>query len=134
MTQAELEVRVAHWQERLRLQDWDVTICTRRHWELKEVCAQVTLVLNKKAALISILDPNDYQPDEFSVDGIERAIVHELLHLHLEPLAPEDREGLQWTALEQAINAISHALVPGLLGHTISRDKLQGFEKKRCDS
>jgi hypothetical protein len=106
-TQALLDERLRHWQAKLRLQDWSVTITIRRFWEMDDAQACVNTVFQKKSALISLREPRDLEPEEFSLDTLDTLIVHELLHLHIEPFEPKEKDGLEWKLMEQAINALA---------------------------
>lgn len=111
MTQEQLEALCAEWQRRLRLQDWDVKIRLRRRYDMwvetnQGECKHETL---KKLALVNILDPTDYDPDNVWPQDVERTVVHELLHLHFAPFVG-DYEQCN-AAHEQAIDLIAGALV-----------------------
>lgn len=111
VNQAQAEELLAEWQRILRLQDWNIKIDIRRdrEMELQSSMAEVHWTIEKKAAIMHLLDPIDYQNDYFPIDH-EVSIVHELLHLHMAGFDAkfDTPEGV---AQEQAINAISTALV-----------------------
>lgn len=109
--QTALEAVCKKWQTRLRLQDWDIKIQFKRAYDLgadKE--GECAFVISQKIAVISILDPMDYNPAVSWEQNIEQTVVHELLHLHFAFFGAF--EGLQEDTFEQAINCIAGALVP----------------------
>lgn len=118
MDEYDLQQKCIYWQKQLHLQDWDITprIERRHNMDVDNVTGTCTYNLNAKKARIQILDPIDYNEDEFSKD-LEQTLVHELLHLHFSgwTLISENSE-CPWHA-EQGIDAIAQALV------NINRDK-----------
>lgn len=101
------------WQAILRLQDWNIKIRWVKHYDLaNDTKGQCRWVLGKKAALISILEPEDFDPSIKWEQDPECTVVHELLHLHIAPLDDGDEwRGLKDKMMEQAICSISEALV-----------------------
>ncbi|MBO0962008.1 hypothetical protein J1P26_20080 [Neobacillus sp. MM2021_6] len=112
LTEEQLQEKLIEWQKRLRLQDWIIKarIC-RIHNIPNEAMACVIPTLSKKMALIKILDPNDYDPDLVFPQDMENSLVHELLHLHFEPLGLDDDKH---TELEQAIECIASGLLSAI--------------------
>lgn len=109
--------RVARlWQQVLRLEDWDVEVEVVRHYDLPEDCGgSIRTFGDKKRALLRLLDPRDRNPRwRFDME-MEFTIVHELLHLHFEPLVNRDIGHIA-TAEEQAVHAISVPLVKAARG------------------
>lgn len=108
---AELDLR--WWQRVLRLQDWDIRlrIAREREFEQRGRSAEVHIDVESKRAVVLLLDPQDYPEHDLWPQDHERSLVHELVHLHVEPFAPDNRDGLEVTAMEQAINALADALV-----------------------
>jgi hypothetical protein len=118
LTQEQLEKKLEEWQKRLRLQDWIIKVRIARASELPEgsmACVRATLA--KKTAGILILDPIDYEPDLMLPQDMENSLVHELLHLHLEPIHMEDDTKL--IAVEQAIESITSGLLAAHRGYPI---------------
>lgn len=111
MTQDELQALCHEWQGVLRLQDWDVKVFVVRKRDLSsgDVMGEISFTLPKKTAVISILDPVDYDPDIAWGQDQEQTLVHELLHLHMAPF--DHSEGLEHTAMEWAVDSIAKALV-----------------------
>lgn len=109
--QEELEVRCKVWQERLRLQDWIVKVSLEPHFKLLQgTGANVAITLERKEAIVYILQRDDYPPDDQFPQDMENSLVHELLHLHFEPLGI-NRDGSEHVAQEQAICCIASSLV-----------------------
>lgn len=87
-TVEQLRERVAYWQQVLRLQDWDVRVefHRAREFEVDGRGAETTISVCNKCALIWMLDPVDYPENAIEEKDNDRTIVHELLHLHTEPM------------------------------------------------
>ncbi len=99
------------WQQVLRLEDWDVEVELVRHYDLSKDCSgTMQTFAGKKRAVMQLIDPRDTDPRWRFDMGMEFTIVHELLHIHLEPLLNRDVEHIA-TAEERAVHAISVALV-----------------------
>lgn len=111
----QLQEKLKEWQKRLRLQDWiiEARIC-RIHELMPDSLANIHPTLEKKAALIKIMDPIDYDPTFMLPYDMENSLVHELLHLHLWPITGDDEEGKHHTAEEQAIECITSGLLSAL--------------------
>ena len=113
-TQAQIDEALEYWQKVLRLQDWIVDVSIKRQSKMftEDSQGSVHIVIDRKEAHIQLLDPEDY-PNTWPQDH-ELTLVHELLHLHLEPLrvvANLDRASTWQVAEEQAICSISSGLV-----------------------
>lgn len=99
---------VAKWQDRLGLRDWDIETRVCRYWEIPGCVGTCQIHPEDRTARIMILDPSDIPADVHDTSkDTEHTIVHELLHIHMEPFASHEAG----VALEQAINAIASALV-----------------------
>jgi hypothetical protein len=114
LTLDELKELCAQWQEILRLQDWQVavSISRARDFEGENACGECRWVLSRKEALIRILDPLDYSPNNVFPQDMERTLVHELLHLHFAEISEKaEAAGVNIdTSLEQALHGIDGAL------------------------
>lgn len=102
------------WQKRLNLQDWDISVVVARASELKpKTLGNVHWDLDKKRAVIHVLDPADYRlPFKAMLDDMEYTVVHELIHLDLAPvLADLQRSEANRREEEHAVNHMTEALL-----------------------
>ncbi len=100
------------WQERLRLQAWDVKtgIYRERNFFGPERQGENEYNLATGTSLIRILDPADYPESKFKQD-MEITLVHELLHLVFAPFEPDKEKLLECEFMERAICILSGLLV-----------------------
>lgn len=119
LDEIELLQRLKVWQERLRLQDWDIEASIRRASEMEgEVVGSVSWSLSRKQASISILDQNDYPDDRMGYRDMENDLIHELIHIHLAPihehfgsLGNGEMNPMYTMFEEQAIESLTSALL-----------------------
>lgn len=114
LTIEQLQQKCTEWQQRLRLQDWEVQIVIRRErdFAVANRSGEVDWTLSKKMAVIRILDQADYGPGIMVPQDMENDLVHELLHLLFAPFSGKlDEDSLEYTTMEQAINTLSAAMV-----------------------
>ncbi len=100
------------WQERLKLRDWHITIRFATYADMDNGDAQGLCQCDEeqRQARIRILHPDHYPSDSWLPQDIEATVVHELLHVLLEPFGwPASRRGQ--IGAEQALNALSSTLV-----------------------
>lgn len=109
-TQEQLEERCRVWQERLRLQDWIVKPRIQPHYKLGTAQGVAGMSVERKEAYVYILDAGDYGVDDGFLQDMEETLVHELCHLHFEPLGVE-RDSPKHVAEEQAVQCIASSLV-----------------------
>ena len=71
------------WQQRLKLENWKISVTTTRLTELKpKTLGNIHWDADKKTAIIRVLSPSDYQFScSDALKDIEFTIVHELIHL-----------------------------------------------------
>ena len=102
--------RLARWQQRLKLEEWNITITMTRRSELKpKTLGGIRWDKRKKTASISVLDPSEYRlPFAQVLDDIELTIVHELVHLGLASLP---RSEASRSSEEHAVNRMAEALI-----------------------
>lgn len=112
MTLEELQIFCQEWQAILRLQDWDIDIrfVDREEIEDGRRGADIEWFAEKQCAKIRVLDPTQQRKDPFVPYNPELSVIHELLHLHLAPFAPDQGTPLQ-AAEEVAVHRISEALL-----------------------
>jgi hypothetical protein len=114
LTLEQAEALCLEWQRTLRLQDWQIKVKIARGngLDLPEgIQGRCEWVIKRRSAFIRLLDPVDWDKTCLWPQDMEVTLVHELLHLHMAPFdefkvgTPKD------VAVEQAIVAISNALV-----------------------
>ena len=106
--------RLSVWQQRLNLQDWNISVAVARTTDLKpRTLGNIHWDADKKTAVIRVLDPADYKMafDDVLKD-IEFTVVHELIHLELSPvLSPLQRNDANRREEEHAVNHMAEALL-----------------------
>lgn len=102
--------RLGVWQQRLKLQEWRISVVMIRRDDLKpRTLGGIKWDKPKKSAVISVLDPSDYRlPIREMLDDIEMTIVHELVHLELASLP---RSEASRSSEEHAVNGLAEALL-----------------------
>ncbi len=102
--------RLAVWQKRLNLHDWNVSVIVSRARDLKpKTLGNIHWDADKKSAVIRVLDPADYRlPWNATLDDIECTVVHELVHLELSSLP---RNAASRRDEEHAVVQITSALL-----------------------
>jgi hypothetical protein len=106
--------RLAVWQKRLHLEDWNISVTMARASELKpRTLGNVHWDSDTKTAVIHVLDPVDYHmPYREMLDDMEFTVVHELVHLTLAPpLSGVQRNEASRRDEEYAVNHITDALL-----------------------
>jgi hypothetical protein len=106
--------RLALWQQRLNLQEWNITVAMARSGELKpKTLGNIHWDLPKKTALIHVLDPADYRlPYPEMLKDMEFTIVHELIHLELAPILSDlQRNDANRRDEEHSVNHMADALL-----------------------
>jgi hypothetical protein len=102
------------WQKRLNLQAWNISVEVARASELRpKTLGNIHWDLDKKTALIHVLDPADYTlPFHDMLNDIEFTVVHELIHLELVPvLTDEKRTDANRRQEEFAVDHMASALL-----------------------
>ena len=112
LTKDELQELCKEWQDRLRLNAWDIMVNLYRSREFfNENCVgENTYEFKKQESTIRILDPVDFDPNTNFPQDMEVVLVHELLHLLFASFEPEDGT-LQHDMMEQTIEQIAKVLV-----------------------
>lgn len=102
--------RLAVWQDRLKLKDWQISIVMAHRSDLKPKTLGAThWDKDKKCASILVLDPSDYTlPFRDILNDLELTIVHELVHLDLAALP---RSEASRSNEEHAVNRLADALL-----------------------
>lgn len=112
MNERKLQILCAKWQRRLGLADWDVRIrwVGLNEMDEKYVDGHVQICRTRRRARISLVRPVERSESWVRrEDTTELLVIHELLHLLLDPMGAEKKA--ECLAEEQAIEAISSALV-----------------------
>jgi hypothetical protein len=102
------------WQRRLNLQDWNISVVVSRAGELKpRTLGNVHWDLDKRTAVIRVLDPADYRlAPALILRDIELTVVHELIHLEIAPaLADLHRTDANRAQEEKAVDHMADALL-----------------------
>lgn len=112
VTQAQLERRCRYWQKILGLSDWTVVAGFARSEAMSDDGNQgeCHVSFENREARIRILHPVDYPETSFVPQDWELTLVHELLHLHLDPIYRRVR-GLAEELLEQTIQQVARSLI-----------------------
>jgi len=107
--------KLARWQKRLNLQEWNITVVVSRASDLKpKTLGNIHWDLDKKTAVIRVLDPADYHMPTLQamLDDVEFTVVHELIHLEMAPvLADMQRNEANRRQEEFAVNRMAEALL-----------------------
>jgi hypothetical protein len=105
-----IEEKLAVWQQRLKLEDWRVSVAMTRRDSLKpKTLGGIRWDKGKKSAVMAVMDPAEYRlPFREMLDDMEFTIVHELVHLELASLP---RSEASRSSEEHAVNQITGALL-----------------------
>jgi hypothetical protein len=102
------------WQQRLNLRDWNISVMVARATELKpKTLGNIHWDLDKKTAVIRVLDPADYKlPMKEMLQDMEFTVVHELVHLGLAPvLSDVARSDANRREEEHTVNHMTEAFL-----------------------
>jgi hypothetical protein len=110
LAQRFMDDRLAVWQQRLKLEDWRISVTTVHLSDLPpKTLGGIRWDKGKKSAVILVLDPSDYRlPFREMLDDMELTIVHELVHLDLTSLP---RGQASRGSEEHAVSGITDALL-----------------------
>ena len=104
--------KLALWQQRLKLQEWSVSVIVSRPSELRQgTLGSIHWDAAKKTAVIRVLEVPESASDQqksAALSDIECTIVHELIHLDLALLPKTDTSR---TDEEFAVNHLADALL-----------------------
>jgi hypothetical protein len=106
--------KLAEWQKRLELQDWNISLEIVRASELKpKTLGNIHWDTDKRTATIRVLDPADYRlPPRAMLEDMEFTVVHELIHLEIAPvLSHFTRSDADRREEEHAVNHMADALL-----------------------
>lgn len=112
--------KLALWQQRLKLEDWRISVVMARQSDLPpKTMGGIRWDKGRKSAVIWVLDPLDYRlPYREMLDDMELTVVHELVHLDLASL-PHGQASR--SSEEHAVNGIAQAMLG--LDHQLDRTR-----------
>lgn len=103
---------VREWQDRLHLQNWEIVVFVKRHYDFESPkLGENRWVLAKRQSIIRLLDPQDYDPTFAPMPEMELTVIHELLHCHFAPFDRKPDGEPESIAIEQAIHTIARTLL-----------------------
>lgn len=108
-----LQENATEWQKLLKLADWEIDFRWAEPGDMggEKRIGECMPSLEHRGAIIRILHPSYYAPAGYRPPepmDVEHTLVHELLHI---PFAWCEGEGTRERDVEQAVNAIAHALI-----------------------
>jgi hypothetical protein len=105
-----VEEKVAVWQKRLKLDEWNIAVMMVRKDALKpDTLGGIRWDKKKRSATLWTLDPADYTvSDEDMRKDLEFTVVHELIHLELASLPKSEASR---RTEERAVNQLAEALL-----------------------
>ncbi len=109
-----LQDRGAYWQTLLGLDQWDIRFAFAAPHELGDAWADCDFDQYSRTALVRVLDPQFAHLQAFPAPpyDIDYSLVHEMVHLLLDPLGVnEPEDAITETLLEQTINSITDIVV-----------------------
>jgi hypothetical protein len=106
-----------YWHEALGLQAWNITMDVAYTLSVPASEAEIAVNWETETANLAILHPDVYKSmGLYSEQDIERAVVHELLHILWDPVEPANREGMEWRMFEQILDRTARALIAARRG------------------
>jgi hypothetical protein len=105
-----VEEKLALWRQRLKLEDWRVSVVMAQQSDLApKTLGAIKWDKAKKSAVIYVLGPSEYRlPFCGALEDMELTVVHELLHLELTSLP---RGQASRSSEEHAVNGIAEAML-----------------------
>ena len=107
----ELNLHCEQWQRWLGLEDWQIDFQFVLQSSMPNMMAESTIYRLHKYSVISFPTPESYSSDVKPQQDMVSSLVHELIHLHLYPFFPKDKDSNEFIQGEQAINKLAAALV-----------------------
>jgi hypothetical protein len=106
-----LDEKLSLWQKRLNLEDWNVTVIASQRDALRGgTLGDIRWDLEKKTAVIKVLDPGSYQMSSDAVlRDLEFTVVHELVHLEFCASTRPDQSSR--ADEETSVNKVAEALL-----------------------
>ena len=124
----ELLKSLEEWKHRLYLDSWTIAVGYHGEEDFPGECGHVEFLMEKQTAKITLLDP--WVNDRITKHYQEETLVHELLHLKIGFIKPDDTlEEIYYDLMQhQLIDELSHALVNAKYG----LDKSWWYNHKDC--
>lgn len=116
MTDEQLKSLCKLWQKRLKLQDWQISARVVGSEEMRDSLGDCVVYQDTKCALVRVIDPagiDETHPyySRFPENGnLEKILVHELIHILLDPFFDPDAEDFRRTAQEQLMDQMATVL------------------------
>jgi len=113
LSEYELTKLCREWQERLRIQPWQIVvrICRASEFTIPNAGGEANWRKTLETAVVRILDPVDFDPDSMRPQDMEVVLVHELLHLRFAEADVTGRDTLEERLFELGIQHTAEALV-----------------------
>jgi hypothetical protein len=131
MDKPRVEAWIEEWQERLRLQDWDISCEIARRAAFGRDCwSDVHISHADGHAHVRLLDPLDYRPtDQVTERDQEFSVIHELLHLRLsyDRFAEIEDDSPAGEERELTINRIAEALMSAKYRPALAEEDEEGL-------
>lgn len=106
LTQEEVDRLREKWQSILKLLDWDIRVAPKKGFDV-EAEGRAFVTLERRMAAISIRTPEDFPCGPTWTTDVEHTLVHEMLHCHFAPFAPNKPGSMKYIAWEQAIDTMA---------------------------
>jgi len=119
MNDQELQDLCREWQQRLRLEDWDVSARFARMTDKVEGFADISASSSNRVARILLRNSDDIPSNWLGVTDLEVTLVHELLHLPASGFDSgfkQKEDSPEHIALELFIERCAQALVAAKRG------------------
>lgn len=107
MRKPNLQKLLTKWQRRLRLQDFDISIRYASAEEMQGTVGMCELDWKNGCFDIKIVEPKANTHSDPNFHNIELTIVHELMHIILQPLLKEKEPDLYDQLVEQSIEKLA---------------------------
>ena len=95
------------WQKRLRLQDWEIALSFVKSLDMSGPnLGEIKIYPDHRAADICLLREEDYPQNLPWYVDMESVLVHELLHIHFNPLSSPEKNVQEDAAIESIVPAL----------------------------
>lgn len=106
MQKPNLQKLLSKWQRKLRLSDWDITISYGNYQDLGDLdsVGRTCFDTNNQIARVWILEPSLITNS--SLSNIELTLIHELVHLVVDPAYDNTAQAFKEQAIEKLAKAV----------------------------